>query len=257
MSRRTKYLLYALVGALGVYVFSQWPALTNPYVVMDDVRQQTYWMQKWRDPELFQNDLLSEYAQNYVSWGVQAIYALATPFIDPLQFGKILSGILYLVTAGFLFGLGMRFRDDLTPVFVVCVFCFFGDFMERIAGGIPQSFGYPLLAAYLYFLSGNNLVGAGVALLLASVFIPYVFMLCLVTHGLYLIHNYWRTDCADLSQTGTAVRIKSWRFRDATADRIFVYSGKCGGQHFTRGRRMRLDGAEIHIFQSRPSLATW
>ncbi len=193
MSPRSKYLLYALIGALGVYVFSQWPALTNPYVVMDDVRQQTYWMQKWRDPELFQNDLLSDYAQNYVSWGVQAIYAVATPFIDPLQFGKILSGILYLITAGFLFGLGLRFRDELVPVFVVCVFCFLGDFIVRIAGGIPQSFGYPLLAAYLYFLSGNNLMGAGVALLLASVFIPYVFMLCLVTHGLYLIHNYWRT----------------------------------------------------------------
>ena len=59
MSPRAKYLLYALVGALGVFVFSQWSALTNPYVVMDDVRQQTYWMQKWRDPELFQNDLLT------------------------------------------------------------------------------------------------------------------------------------------------------------------------------------------------------
>ena len=193
MSPQAKYLLYGLVGALGVFIFSQWSALTSPYVVMDDVRQQTYWMEKWRDPQLFQNDLLSDYAQNYVSWGVQAIYRLATPFIDPIQFGKVLSGILYLVTAGFLFGLGLRFRDELVPVFVVCVFCFFGDFMERIAGGIPQSFGYPLLAAYLYFLSSNNLVGAGVALLLASVFIPYVFMLCLVTHGLYLIHNYWRT----------------------------------------------------------------
>jgi len=193
MSPCAKHLLYALIGALGVFVVSQWSALTNPYVVMDDVRQQTYWMEKWRDPELFQNDPLTDHAQNYVSWGVLGIYALATPFMDPLQFGKILSGILYLVTAGFLFGLGSRFKDELTPVFVVCVFCFFGDFMERIAGGIPQSFGYPLLAAYLYFLSGNNLVGAGVAILLASVFIPYVFMLCLVTHGLYLIDNYWRT----------------------------------------------------------------
>ncbi len=124
MSPRTKYLLYALLGALGVFVYSQWSALTNPYVIMDDVRQQTYWMQKWRDPELFQNDLLSEYAQNYVSWGVQAIYALTAPFIDPLQFGKILSGILYLLTAGFLFGLGSRFRDELRP-FLSCAFSAF------------------------------------------------------------------------------------------------------------------------------------
>ncbi len=193
LSPRATHFLYAMVGALAVYVCSQWSALTNSYVVNDDTRQQIYWMQKWSDPELFQNDLLTDYAMNYVSWGVHAIYALAVPLIDPLIFGKLLAGILYLVTAGFLFGLGLRFRDALTPILVVCVFCFFGDFMERIAGGIPQSFGYPLLTAYLFFLSGNNLVGAGAVLLLASVFNPYVFLLCLVTHGLYVVHNCYRT----------------------------------------------------------------
>jgi hypothetical protein len=190
LSPRATHFLYAMVGALAVYVCSQWSALTNSYVVADDTRQQIYWMQKWSDPELFQNDLLTDYAMNYVSWGVHAIYALAAPLMDPLNFGKVLAGVLYLVTAGFLFGLALRFRDALTPIFAVCVFCFFGDFMERIAGGIPQSFGYPLLTAYLFFLSGNYLVGAGAVLLLASVFNPYVFMLCLVTHGLYILYNY-------------------------------------------------------------------
>ncbi|MGO9571603.1 MAG: hypothetical protein ACLP5H_29105, partial [Desulfomonilaceae bacterium] len=41
---RTIHLLYVLVAASAVYVFAHWPALTNPYVINDDVRQQIFWM---------------------------------------------------------------------------------------------------------------------------------------------------------------------------------------------------------------------
>jgi hypothetical protein len=46
---RTIHLLYVLVAASAVYVFAHWPALTNPYVINDDVRQQIFWMQQWVD----------------------------------------------------------------------------------------------------------------------------------------------------------------------------------------------------------------
>ena len=68
---RTTHLLYVLFAALAVYVIAHWPALTNPYVINDDVRQQIFWMQQWIDPDLYQNDFLTEYAKNYVQWGVQ------------------------------------------------------------------------------------------------------------------------------------------------------------------------------------------
>ena len=138
--RRDLKLIYVLVAACGVYVFSQWAALTNPYVIGDDVQQQIYWMQKWSDPELFKDDLLTEYAMNYVPWGVQGIYAATYPFINPLQFSSILSGILFVVTAGFLFGLGRRLVDEITSILIVCLFCFLGHFMENITSGVSRSF---------------------------------------------------------------------------------------------------------------------
>ncbi|MGO9118108.1 MAG: hypothetical protein ACLQPD_10910 [Desulfomonilaceae bacterium] len=186
---RTIQLLYVLIAAAGVYVFAHWPALTNPYVVNDDVRQQIFWMQQWCDPELYQNDLLTEYARNYVPWGVQAIYAAAAQFINPVQFTKILAGLLFVTTAGFFFGLGLQFRDDLAPIFISCTFCFMGGFMDKISGGLSQSFGFPLLVAFLFFLARNNLIGAGALIFLESVLNPYIFLLCLVTYAIFLTHN--------------------------------------------------------------------
>jgi hypothetical protein len=186
---RNIHLVYVLVAASAVYVFAHWPALTDPYVINDDVRQQIFWMQQWIDPELYQNDLLTEYAKNYVPWGVQAIYAAVAPLINPVQFTKILTGLLFVITAGFLFGMGLQFRDDLTPVFIGCTFCFMGGFMDKISGGLSQSFGFPLLAAYLFFLGRNSLVAAGAVIFLQSLLNPYIFLLCVVTHGLYLAYN--------------------------------------------------------------------
>lgn len=191
-SRRIK-LIYVLVGATAVYMFSQWDALTNPYVVGDDVRQQIYWMQKWSDPELFTNDYLTEYAMNYVPSGVKAIYAATHSIVNPLRFSGILSGILFVITAGFIFSLGLRVGDEITAVLTVCFYCLLGHFMENITTGVSRSFAYPLLISYVFFLSGKNLTGAAAVILMASVLNPYIFILCLTTQALFLLHHYWLT----------------------------------------------------------------
>lgn len=184
--RRALLLVYVIAASSAVYLFAHQDALTNQYVVMDDVRQQLFWMQRWSDPELFRDDLLSAYARNYVPWGVQAIYAAGARVMNPVQFSKVVAGVLYVVTAVFLFGLGLRFRDELTAVFVVAAYCFSPFFLTKISGGLSQGFGFPLLAGYLYFLSKDQVCAAGVVILAASLLNPYIFLLCLVTHALYV-----------------------------------------------------------------------
>jgi hypothetical protein len=189
-SQTRRYLIYVICAASFVYVVGHWPALTNRYVINDDVRQQIYWMQQWNDPELFQDDLLSRYARNYVPWGVQAVYYLASPFMNPVQFSKVVAGILYVVTAAFLFGLALQFRNEIAALFVICAFFFFSTFMRKISGGLPQSFAFPLLLAYLFFLARENLWGCAIVILLESVFNPYIFVLCLTTHFIFLVTKY-------------------------------------------------------------------
>jgi hypothetical protein len=179
------YGVCAVAGAAAVYGFAQWRALTDPYVVADDVRQQIYWMRSWADPALFRGDLLTDYARCYVPWGVKAIYAAALPLADPVRFSAVLSGILFAATAGFVFALGSRLRDPLTGLLAACFFCLLGHFMENITGGLARSFAYPLLAAHLYFLAAGALPAAGAVTLLAPLLNPYAFLLCLVSFVLY------------------------------------------------------------------------
>lgn len=181
--------VYVLVAAALVYIVSQWNALTDQYWIMDDVRQQVYWMQRWLDPELFRDDLLSRYAQDYVPWGVQAVYYLGSFIVPPVQFTKVVAFVLYVATMGFLYGLAKRFEDDFTAVTVVCTCFFFPGFMTKISGGLSQGFVYPFMAAYLYFLSKKKTAAASRVIFFQSFFNPYLFTLCLATHGLYILHQ--------------------------------------------------------------------
>ncbi len=106
--------------------------------------------------------MLTWSTRNYVPWGVQAVYTMAAPFMNPVQFSKVLTGILYIITAGFVFGLALQFRDDIAAVLAVCVYLLFGGFLNKISGGLSQSFVFPLLVAYLFFLSRDRLGYAGI-----------------------------------------------------------------------------------------------
>ncbi|MDD3471598.1 MAG: hypothetical protein PHS86_02345, partial [Syntrophaceae bacterium] len=97
--QRRFYFLLVIISALFVYIVGHFEAITNPYVINDDVRQQIYWMQRWSDPELFQNDYLTRYAENYVPIGVKSIYYAFSGIINPVQFSKVLTGFLFVVNA--------------------------------------------------------------------------------------------------------------------------------------------------------------
>ncbi|MBI5252294.1 MAG: hypothetical protein HY912_22600 [Desulfomonile tiedjei] len=185
-----KYLIFVLLAASTVYVVGHWNAIVDPYVINDDVRQQVYWMQKWYDEELFPDDLLTLYARYYVPWGIKAVYRLGAPFMVPVQFSKVITGILYVITACFIFGLGLEFKDKIVALVIVCCYFFFTTFLRKISGGLSQSFGFPLLCAYLFFLARNNLLAAAFTIMFASVLNPYIFVLTSATHGIYLIANY-------------------------------------------------------------------
>jgi hypothetical protein len=216
---RAGLLIYVLVAASCVYVLANREAFTNPFLINDDVRQQIYWMQQWQDPELFQNDLLTEYAKEYVPPGIKVIYRVASLFVSPLLFTNILTGILFVITAGFLFGLGLEFQDDLTAVLVVCVYFLFAGFLGKMAGGLSRTFVWPLLTAYLFFLARNRPGAAGNVILAASLLNPYAFLLCFSTHGIFLLHSYGKdlVRCLVTEGPALAADVKAWVSRRGAA----------------------------------------
>jgi hypothetical protein len=178
------FFLLAVVSAASVFCIGNFDIFSNHYIINDDVRQQIFWMERWRDPGLFQNDFLTRYAETYVPAGVKLIYRMASFWFEPVVFSNILTAILFVLTAGLWFAWGRCFGDDLTAFLVVVVFLLFSGFEAQIAGGLSRGFVFPLLIAYCLCISQGKLFLASVVLLIQSLFNPYVFLLCLFSHAL-------------------------------------------------------------------------
>ncbi len=179
-SRKDVWLALALTCV--VFWFAHGDVLFAPYVSNDDVRQQVYWMQSWEDPALYQNDLLTEYAQRYVPWGVKGLYRLASPLVDPITFSKLLAGFEYIILGILLFLLGNGFGGRSTAWGVLCVYWLSPFFLHTISGGLARSFGAPLMA--LFWLCWQRGEGRGArwgllaSMVLMGLVIPYIYALC-------------------------------------------------------------------------------
>jgi hypothetical protein len=159
-----------------VFILAHLPALTNPFIINDDVRQQLYWMQQWQDPGLFQGDFLTAYARHYVPWGVKGLYWLASWFMPPLYFAKVLPGVLFVFLAVCLFKIGTRLSGHRLGWMMVTVSWLMPFFLNNLAGGLARAFATPFLAFFWLGWQDKRPGVMGTALLLQALFIPYIFI---------------------------------------------------------------------------------
>jgi hypothetical protein len=168
-------IMVALISGV-VFVLAHFQALANPFIINDDVRQQLYWMQQWQDPALFPGDFLTGYARAYVTWGVKGLYWLASWWVSPLAFSKLLPGFLFVFLSFCLFKIGTNLSDRRLGWTMAACFWLMPFFLDNLAGGLARSFAAPLLALFwLGWQARRPWVMAG-ALLLQALFIPYIFL---------------------------------------------------------------------------------
>lgn len=167
-----------------IFGWAHQQAFLSPFVINDDVRQQVAWMQVWRDPGLFQDDLLTDFGRKYVSYGVHAVYRLANLVIDPIGFSKILTGLLYVVLGGVTFGIGWRVAGPISAWGLCCVYWILPFFLHNISGGLARAFAGPLLAVFVLSWMARRSALMAVTLLALACFIPYMFVLCAMAVGL-------------------------------------------------------------------------
>ncbi|AGW15111.1 hypothetical protein [Megalodesulfovibrio gigas] len=181
-TRRALFLALAL-SAL-VFSWAHGQAFRSPFVINDDARQQVAWMQGWHDPALYPDDLLTDFARHYVSYGVRGLYAVATTVVEPLVFSKILTGALYIALAGLVFCIGNRLAGWPGAWGMLCMYWIIPFFLHNISGGLARAFAGPLLALLcLGWMSGRAWMMA-IALALQALCIPYMFVLCGLAVGL-------------------------------------------------------------------------
>lgn len=206
---RADWLAVALLS-LAVFLFAHWQGFVNPYAINDDVRQQVYWMQRYAEPDLYPKTLLNDYAEAYVTMGVNLCYEAAswvgtkfgtfggtgasdmsgtTPdspaypsagqtvhFFNPVQFTKILSGILFLSQCLAMFALGHVFGGRAQAWAMVSMAWLMPFFLENISGGLARAFASPLLALAVLALLRRR-PGSVSALALGGC-IPYIYLPC-------------------------------------------------------------------------------
>jgi len=167
--------LVVLLCALAIGIYYQWTALTHPYVTDGDVRTHIYWMLQFRDPELFPNDLLTEYAKNRQPWGIVLVYYVFSFLIDPILFSKILGIFLFIISSFYIFKLGEDTGDAPTGFLAFTLFAMTPTFFHPMTGGIPRAFGYPLMILFLYYLVKKDYPKSAVMMVLPCLFYPVIF----------------------------------------------------------------------------------
>ncbi|MBL1176429.1 hypothetical protein [Pantanalinema sp. GBBB05] len=149
------------------------------YIVQDDVRQHVFWMERFRHPELFPNDLIANYFQSVAPTGYTTLYWLMSALgIDPIVASKVLPPVLGLITTAYCFGVSMQIFPVPFAGFVSALLlnqCMWTK--SDLASATPRAFVFPLFLAFAYYLLRSAIVPCLISIALIGLFYPqYIFI---------------------------------------------------------------------------------
>ena len=172
-------LLLGLISLL-VTFYCQYPLLINKYAINDDVRQDIYPYQRFRDNELFKNDIIADFYFKWNPWGLTAAYYLISFFFDPVQATKILPFILCLVSTIFIFKSGNYLRGKLCGFFSALVFlfvCWSREILDAFGKSGAASFGLLFFTVGVYYYLKEDFIKTCILLVLLLIFYPPLFFI--------------------------------------------------------------------------------
>ncbi|MBW4638535.1 MAG: hypothetical protein KME05_09915 [Gloeocapsa sp. UFS-A4-WI-NPMV-4B04] len=184
-----------------IYSFLQLKqAFSSTYVVQDDARVYVSWMQRFLEPDLLPNDLLSDYFQSVTPSGFTAFYRLlAVIGIEPLLVSKLLPVLLMLLTTSYCFAVCMQILP-VPAVGFITTLLFTQNLAMRddLVSATPRAFIYLLLLAFLYYLLRRSLLPCLGAIAIAGLFYP---PLLFILAGILILRLWrWQGKLPRLSQ---------------------------------------------------------
>lgn len=167
-------------------------AFGGEYVVQDDARQHVFWMQRFVDPDLLPNDLIADYFQSVAPAGYTALYKLAAiGGIHPLVFNKVLPPVLGVLITIYCFYLCLQVFPVPAAGFASTLLLNQPLWMaDDLASATPRAFFYPLLLAFLYYLTRRSLLPCMGVIGLQGLFYPQAVFLSVGVLVLRLLR--WR-----------------------------------------------------------------
>ena len=129
------------------------PAFEAQDVVHDDARLHLFWMQRFRDPELFRDDLIASYYESVAPLGFQGVYWLLSRVVDISTASKILPPVLGFVSALFVYLAVRRLHPSPLAAFAATALVSRYNWeYAALASATPRAFMLPLLTGLLWAL---------------------------------------------------------------------------------------------------------
>ena len=125
----------------------------NPRFMNDDARQQIYPFFRYADSSLFPNDYIADYYVDCLPLGFRALYTLSAPVIDPAVSNVVVMYLMLVITVA---GVGMaanRLGGKVAAWGAMALTLGASLYLDRMGGGLPRAFGFPILAWALAALS--------------------------------------------------------------------------------------------------------
>lgn len=168
------WLFLSLVYCSYYGIISCYYALSHNYIVQDDARQHVVWLEKFSNPQLFNNDLIADYYLSLAPLGYKGLYWLVAKLgCQPLIFAKILPLILGLIASLYIF----LFSFKILPLPFSAFLCtlFFNQLIwneDDLISATPRAFIYPLFALFLYYFTRQKFLPTLIIIFLQALFYP-------------------------------------------------------------------------------------
>lgn len=186
-SKKTQNFLLSLVllTSLLVTLYCQIPLLTNKYAINDDVRQEIYFYLRFRDKELFQGDLITDFFSKWNPWGLNIFYFMVSLFWDPIKFTKVLPFFLCAFSTLYIFRIGKLLKGTVVGFLAGLTFIFVAwsrEVFEFFATGNQGDFAVLFCIMFLYYFLKEDFSKTMLILFLQALFYPPLLLICLLAY---------------------------------------------------------------------------
>jgi len=189
-------LLVALYWLQGDAALANLKYTLQPSRLNGDAQQQIYPFYRYLDPNAFGSDYIAEYYLASYPLGYKSLYLIGTWFdVDPAALSRSLPHLMWLCTVLAL-GAAARALGGKLGAFCAMALALGSDlYLSRIQGGLPRSFGFPIVALALAGLAYARVRLCIAAVWLGALFYPVAGVLSgLSLAGLLLLPE--RTGCS-------------------------------------------------------------
>lgn len=219
-TRLQKAVVLLLVAVFVSYVVGwvrwYWPWLTDPMLQNDDARIQLFAFHRFGPDGALADDEAALDQMAAVPPGFVLLYALLVPLTSLYVAPKLVQALVLAIVfaAGFILAKRKNFGLGLLFVFLLIQS---DPVMDRMGGGLPRAFGYPLLALWLSGAITKSGWTRATAVWLGAFFYPSAAAMTLGAEGVFQL-----TTLAYCSRGEIISRAKRYAFLVATSIALIV-----------------------------------